>query len=156
MQQGTQLLLQDHPTHLRQEDSTAHPQPLIPIYYIHDFPKPFCTNPACFCQRSKQDAIKLFRGIDQESFFLLEAASLLETGSTTTIPRRTRIHVDLIPGVPEDCQLYGHTWGITENRDVYECGVCHLFGYCPMCTPIAPNNAQPFTCSVHAGQGGRQ
>src|SRR6266851_1839440 len=103
--QGTRLLLQeDRPAYLRQEDSTAHPQPLIPIYYIHDFPTPFCTNPGCFCQASKQDAVRLFGNIAQGSFFLLEATSLMDErkGATMTSttrtdqPTRTEIYVALI------------------------------------------------------------
>ena len=72
------LLVSNQPEYLRVETDTAHPQPLIPIYYIHgDLPTPFCTNPVCFCQRSKQDAARLFGNIAQESFFLLEAAPLI-------------------------------------------------------------------------------
>ncbi len=69
---------EDHPLHLRQETDTAHPQPFIPILYIHDFPTPFCTDPLCFCQRSKREAARLFGALDKGTFFLLNAAPLLE------------------------------------------------------------------------------
>jgi hypothetical protein len=69
---------EDRPLHLRQETDTAHPQPLIPIFYIHDFPTPFCTNPLCFCQRSKHDATRLFGEIEKGTFFLLNAAPLMD------------------------------------------------------------------------------
>ena len=133
--QGTQLLLQDLPTHLRQETDTAHPQPLIPIYYIHDGPRPFCTDPACFCARSKQDATRLFGDIAQGSFFLLEAANLLDTGSNTTSTnqlRKTFVTIHIVEGIPEECQLYGHSWEQTaEHPDVKECTLCQVRGYCP-------------------------
>ncbi len=61
------LLVIDQPEYLRMETDTARPQPLIPIYYIHgDLPAPFCTNPFCFCQRSKQDAARLLGDIADE------------------------------------------------------------------------------------------
>lgn len=159
--QGTRLLLQeDHQAYLRQEDSTAHPQPLIPIYYIHDFPTPYCTNPACFCQRSKQDAVKLFGNIAQGSFFLLEAASLMDerkgavvsSTARTDQPKRTEIDVDLIPGVPPECQLYGHSWEQTAEQGVKQCSLCDVRGYCQECTPIPPVNALPFTCRTHGSR----
>lgn len=155
--QGTQLLLQDLPTHLRQETDTAHPQPLIPIYYIHDGPRPFCTDPACFCARSKQDATRLFGDIAQGSFFLLEAANLLDTGSNTTSTnqlRKTFVTIHIVEGIPEECQLYGHSWEQTaEHPDVKECTLCQVRGYCPGCTPIPPVNAQAFICKAHGSRG---
>ena len=78
MQVNRLHLDEDRPLHLRQETDTAHPQPFIPIFYIHDFPTPFCTNPLCFCQRSKQEAAGLFGAIEKGTFFLLNAAPLLE------------------------------------------------------------------------------
>ncbi len=73
------LLVIDQPEYLRMETDTARPQPLIPIYYIHgDLPAPFCTNPFCFCQRSKQDAARLLGDIAEGTFFLLNATALME------------------------------------------------------------------------------
>ena len=50
------------------------------------------------------------------------------------------------------CQFYGHSWEITEHPDVKECSLCHIRGYCPGCTPVAPQNAQPFFCTAHTLQ----
>jgi hypothetical protein len=147
---------EEHPLFSRQETDTSHPQPHIPIFYIHDFPAPFCTNPLCFCQRSKHEAARLFSGIEKGTFFLLSAALLLEgrkeAGNTTSTnqPTRTEIHVDLLPGVPQQCQLLGHSWRHTTLPGAKVCALCRQWGYCPGCTPVAPRNAQPFTCTRHA------
>jgi|SRR5437016_7306255 len=148
------LLINEHPAFVRQETDTAHPHTPIPIFYIHDFPTPFCRNPLCFCQRSKLDADKLLGNIAQGSCLVLDATSLIDAGSTTGTdqPTKTLISVDLIPGIPEECQLYGHSWQITEHPDVKECTLCHIRGYCPGCSPVAPARAHPFNCSVHARQ----
>ncbi len=69
---------EERPFSLRQETDTAHPQPLISIFYIHGFPAPFCTDPWCFCQRSKYEAATLFGDIEKGTFFLLSAAPLME------------------------------------------------------------------------------
>lgn len=159
--QGMRLLLEeDRPAYLRQETDTAHPHTPIPIYYIHDFPTPFCTNPGCFCQRSKQDATRLFGNIARGSFFLLEAAALkdesraagMNSATRTDQARRTEISVDIIPGIPPDCQLYGHSWEQATEQGVKHCSLCGVRGYCSGCTPIPPVNALPFTCRAH-GRG---
>ena len=72
-------LVNELPTCLRQDTDTVHPHTPIPIFYIHgDLPTPFCTNPACFCQRSKHDAAKLLGDIAEGTFFLRNAATLME------------------------------------------------------------------------------
>jgi hypothetical protein len=68
----------------------------------------------------------------------------------TTQPTRTVIHVDLVQDIPHQCQLYGHTWQRTTLHGVKVCAMCRVWGYCPTCTPTAPKNAQPFTCTDHA------
>jgi hypothetical protein len=151
--QGFPLRLEeDRPAYLRQEADTVHPHTPIPIFYVHDFPALFCTNPFCFCQRGKQDAAGLLSGIAEGSLLLFYAATLTQSDTTTTQPTRTVINVPLVPGVPEECQLYGHTWQRTEQPGVKECVLCHIRGYCPECTPFAPVGAQPFICTPHARQ----
>ncbi len=152
MQDIRLLLEEDRPAHLRLETDTAHPQTPIPIFYVHDFPNLFCTNPSCFCQRGKQDAARLLGGIAEGSFLLFHAATLTQSNATTTQPTRSVIDVPLVPSVPEECQLYGHTWQRTEQPGVKECVLCRIRGYCPGCTPVAPANATPFTCTHHARQ----
>ncbi len=58
----------------------------------------------------------------------------------------------LVEGVHSLCQFYGHSWEITEHPEVNECSLCHIRGYCPGCTPIPPQNAQPFFCTAHSRQ----
>jgi hypothetical protein len=159
--QGFPLLLEeDRPAYLRQETDTAHPRTPISIFYIHDLRTPCYTHPLCLCQRRRQDAARFFGEIAQGSVLLLDAAALVDErreaamSNTTRTPQQTRtvIYVDLIPDVPEECQLYGHNWQQTEHRDAKECVLCHIRGYCPGCSPIAPAGAQPFTCTSHARQ----
>jgi hypothetical protein len=38
----------------------ANTVPVVPIYYIHSFERPFCTVPLCRCQEGKQQALRLF------------------------------------------------------------------------------------------------
>ena len=70
----------------------------------------------------------------------------------TTPSARAEIHVELLPGFPQQCQLFGHTWQHTTVHGAKVCTLCRLWGYCPMCTPIAPQSAQPFTCTAHTVQ----
>src|SRR5229473_8279335 len=123
--QGLHRLLDGYPAFLPQETETAHPRTPIPIFYIHSLKHPYCKKPLCPCQRQRHEAIRLMGYVADDQLLLADAALLMEeraiVSNNTTTPRQTRIHVDLIPGVPEECQLYGHTWQITENRDVYEC-----------------------------------
>jgi hypothetical protein len=74
-----------------------------------------------------------------------------QTTTTTDQPTRIVVHVDLDSNIPVICQLYGHSWQKTTQTGIKVCALCRLWGYCPGCTPIAPPNAQPFYCSVHAG-----
>jgi hypothetical protein len=159
--QGFHPLLDGHPSFLPQETETAHPRTPIPIFYIHSLRHPYCKKPLCPCQRQRREAASLMGYVADSQLLLADAALLIDErreatmSSATGTPQTTRIHVDLVPGIPEECQLYGHDWQITEHRDVQECTLCHIRGYCPGCTPLAPANAQPFTCSEHAGQTGR-
>jgi hypothetical protein len=150
------LLSDEQPIFLQHDTDTAHPRSPIPIYYIHGGSTPFCNNPLCFCQRGKRAGAFLYQKIAKGKLRLAQLAATESGSSTTTTPQITRIHVDLVADIPEECQLYGHSWQITENRDVYECSLCHARGYCPVCTPLAPDGAQPFSCSAHAGHMGRK
>ncbi len=151
-------LVTPHPAFLAQESDTAHPQPHIPIFYIHSLRHPFCKNLLCPCQHQRQEAAQ-FIGLVAEGRFLFADAPLLMDErvklSSTTTPQPTRVHIDLIPGVPEDCHLYGHSWEVTEHPNVKECVLCHLRGYCPGCTPEAPAGAHPFSCTSHVGRTGQ-
>ena len=113
---------------IKQDTDTATPRQRVPIYLIHSGRKPFCSNRACFCQRSKRAGAMLYQNI---------AAGKLRLAQYQT-------------GTPEDCSVFGHDWQVTEHPDVKECLLCHVRGYCPGCTPVPPANALPFTCTYHA------
>ncbi len=49
----------------------------------------------------------------------------------------------------QDCLLFGHSWTPAGMSHEKVCHVCGIHGYCPSCTPIAPNQAQPFFCTRH-------
>ena len=120
----------DEPFTIKQETDTAIPCQPIPIYLMHSGQVPFCANPSCFCQRGKRAGARLYQDI---------AAGQLHVAQ-------------YIGGIPADCSLYGHDWQQTERPDVKECGLCHVRGYCPHCSPVAPAGAQPFACTFHAGR----
>ncbi|HJT59420.1 MAG TPA: hypothetical protein VJ761_23125 [Ktedonobacteraceae bacterium] len=67
------------------------------------------------------------------------------------VAERTQRTLLLLDGIPELCQLYGHSWQPTEDPDVQVCALCHLHGYCPGCTPVRPQaGAKPFACTAHS------
>src|SRR6266699_1224591 len=156
--QGLHRLLDLYPSFLPQETETTHPRTPIPIFYIHSLRHPYCKKPLCPCQRQRHEAVRLMGLVAEDDLLLADATLLMGEGSGITMssatgtPQPARVRIDVIPDVPEECQLYGHSWQITEHRDVQECTLCHIRGYCPGCTPIAPVGAQPFTCTYHARQ----
>ncbi len=158
MQAIPDSLLRDDPhAFLRQDTDTATPRTPVPIYLIHDLPTPFCQNPWCFCQHGKRAAQSLYGRIAEGDLVLAQLTAAIQSGedaisntTETSQPTRTVIHVDLIPGIPEDCQLYGHSWQQITFPGEKECTLCHIRGYCPYCAVIPPPDAQPFTCTTHA------
>src|SRR5258707_9443682 len=146
------LLLDDPHAYVRQDTDTAHPRAPIPIFYIHDLGSPFCAHPLCFCQREKNAATRLFRDIAEGDVLIAQLAAVAIDGEDamsqttgTNQPTRTEVHVALLPGIPKQCQLLGHTWQRTTREGVKVCSLCRIRGYCPACTAVAPHNAQPFT-----------
>ncbi len=137
--------------YVRQTTDTAHPQTVIPIYYIHSVSVPFCHNPLCACQRGRRAVTQLNKGIT-EGEIILQPSSVFtdEEDARNTGPKKTIVTVVLIDGIPEECQLYGHSWKGTGNPDVKACSLCGTRGYCPGCVPVKPQGAQPFYCSAHA------
>jgi hypothetical protein len=132
------LFVKEYPAYVQQDTDTATPRQPIPIYYIHDGDTPFCTNTSCFCRRAKRAGAMLYQEI---------AAGKLELAQFTV-----HLHAPLIEGIPEECQLLGHTWELTESPDIKECAICHFRGYCPGCTPQAPAGATAFYCTSHTGR----
>jgi hypothetical protein len=132
------LPLDVYPPYVLQETDTATPRTPIPIYYMHDGDTPFCNSPSCICQRGKHAVAALFNEMRKGTVQLAQ------------VTEKTTLTVSFIAGIPQDCQLYGHSWQPTEHPDRKECSLCHIRGYCPGCTPIAPAGAKPFTCTRHA------
>lgn len=154
--QGLHLPFDQYPAYVQQETDTATPRTPIPIYYIHDGRTPFCKNPLCYCQRGKRAGGILYREIAEGKLLLAQLAAVPQSGEDamtnavgTDKPTRTVIHVPLVAGIPESCQLLGHQWEITDHPDVKACHLCGIREYCPGCTPIAPQGAQPFYCTTH-------
>jgi hypothetical protein len=132
------LLLDDPPLTVRQDTDTATPRTPIPIYLMHGGSIPFCENPRCFCQRGKRAGAMLYEQIATGKLLLAQLAASMS------------VAVDLLPGVPESCQLYGHSWTYSGDKSVKECMLCGIRGYCPYCVAMPPQGAQPFTCTRHA------
>lgn len=131
----------EYPATLAQEMDTARPRTPLPIYYFHDGERPFCNSPHCFCQRGKRAGAELYHQLATGKLRLAQ----IQAG-TETVP------IDIPRDTPEDCQLYGHSWQITEQPRVKVCSLCSIRGYCPGCTPVAPPGAKPFLCTTHTRQ----
>ena len=158
MQDTPLNLLLDEQLILQQDSDTAHPKTPVPIFYIHAGDMPFCTNTSCFCQRGKRAGAMLYQDIAKGKLLL---AQLAETESReearshtigTTQPTRTGVTVPLVAGIPEECQLYGHSWQVTEHQDGKECSLCHIRGFCPDCVTLALQGAHPFYCTAHTSR----
>ncbi len=150
--QGTPYnLLQDEQFTLRQDADTAHPQPQIPIYLMHSGDAPFCNNHQCFCQCGKRAGAILYADVATGKL-LLAQYSLGDQSTITDQATVYTMYTLLDETTPPDCQFYGHTWELTESLDVKECSICHIRGFCPVCTPQPPAGAQPFYCTSHTGK----
>ena len=136
---------QELPSFLAQETDTATPRILVSIFYMHEGSTPFCTNARCFCQRGRRAGAILYPDIAVGKLLLAQLR-------TDDLPTLHHIYVPFVEDIPEECQLYGHAWELTESLDVKECTICHLRGYCPECTPQAPAGVQPFYCTEHTQQ----
>lgn len=47
----------------------------LPIYYIHSFEQPFCSNPLCLCQLHRRETVKLFVQLVEGKLLLEHAQS---------------------------------------------------------------------------------
>jgi hypothetical protein len=153
------LLLDGYPPFLPYETDTATPHTLIPIYYIHTLKHPLCSHSFCACQRREKDRARLLGELVAGTLLLYEAAAFTKSegavmSETTSTPPTAPGRYTVVPveDMPVLCHLYGHSWKETENAAVKACALCHIRGYCPGCTPQAPDNAQPFFCTAHTPQ----
>lgn len=58
--------------------SLNQPRSSVPVYCIHSFEQPFCTNPLCPCQQHKPAVLLLFTQIIEGKLELEKAADLSE------------------------------------------------------------------------------
>ena len=73
------------------------------------------------------------------------------------VPSRQRSINSLPPAAPQsprplaalECAYYGHSWERIGLCGEKCCTVCGIVGYCPGCTPLPPQGAQPFFCTQH-------
>jgi hypothetical protein len=65
-------------------------------------------------------------------------------------PRKT-ITVAASNHMNGSCTYYGHSWEYFGTLiGLKRCTVCHVFGYCPVCTLVPPlQSARPFYCTAH-------
>src|SRR2546429_2741287 len=94
----TTCFLAPPPFPVRRNPATATARTPIPIYLMHGGSTPFCENPRCFCQRGKRAGAMLYEQIATGKLRLAQLAASMSVAA------------DLLPDVPESCQLYGHSW----------------------------------------------
>lgn len=63
---------------LRYQSDTAHPQDIVPIYFIHSIDHPFCPIPSCECHRDQMRIAKLLTHIENGVMTLQEAANFAD------------------------------------------------------------------------------
>ena len=69
------------PIYLRQENDTASPRSVVPVYFVHAIDAPFCTNPHCICHQSLIEVSMLLLSIDEEVLSIQKAESFRERAS---------------------------------------------------------------------------
>ena len=70
--------LGDYPPVLSFDTDTATPRQQIPVYYLHSFEEPFCTNETCQCFVKRQEIKSLFVKIVEGKFNLEKAVDLID------------------------------------------------------------------------------
>jgi len=160
--QGFHPLFDGYPAVLPQETDTATARSPIPIYYIHSLTHPFCGNALCACHCRSRDIARLFGYLTEGVVTLRSAATLLGEGNEASLSDGAgilpTIHTATERGgtsaddLPASCQLYGHSWEPTDTPAVKACALCGIRGYCPGCTPLAPQGTHPFFCTAHTRQ----
>ena len=160
--QGFHPVFDGYPAVLPQETDTATAPSPIPIYYIHSLTHPFCGNVFSACHRKSRDIARLFGYLTEGVVTLRAAAALLGEGNEAflndsagilpTIHAATERGETSADELPVSCQLYGHSWEPTDTPSVKACALCGIRGYCPGCTPLAPQGTHPFLCTAHTRQ----
>ncbi|HLI68707.1 MAG TPA: hypothetical protein VKV19_03015 [Ktedonobacteraceae bacterium] len=63
---------------LRYTSDTAHPQDIVPIYFIHSITQPLCDRPGCWCQAHKLRVVELLAGLFTNELVVAAAATFDE------------------------------------------------------------------------------
>ena len=61
---------------IRTITDTAHPQTIVPIYFIHTIQQPFCSLSGCWCQANKAQITKVLLAVQAGEWLLAEAVNL--------------------------------------------------------------------------------
>lgn len=68
---------------LRYSTDTAHPQDIVPIYFIHSINAPLCDRPGCWCRKNEAKVAELLAGVALSKLRLEEAAPLTEVNTNS-------------------------------------------------------------------------
>ena len=63
---------------LRYQSDTAHPQDIVPIYFMHSIDNPFCPIPDCWCHTDQARIAQLLQHVGNGVMTLREAADFAE------------------------------------------------------------------------------
>ncbi len=63
---------------LRYTTDTAHPQDIVPIYFVHTPEMPFCPLPDCWCHANQEEIAKLLDHLHNGVMTLREAADFAD------------------------------------------------------------------------------
>ena len=63
---------------LRYQSDTAHPQDIVPIYFVHSMERPFCQVPSCRCHTDQGKIAALLGEIQSGLVVLHDAADFTD------------------------------------------------------------------------------
>jgi hypothetical protein len=69
---------------LRYLTDTAHPQTIVPIYFVHSITQPCCSQPGCWCRASQPAIARLFGQISKGELQVRPAADFEGDSPSTT------------------------------------------------------------------------
>ncbi len=62
----------------RYQSDTAHPQDIVPIYFVHTMERPFCQEPSCWCHTAQASAAMLLEAVQRGVMVLHSAADFAD------------------------------------------------------------------------------
>ncbi len=63
---------------LRYQSDTAHPQDIVPIYFVHSMERPFCQVPSCWCHTDQGKAAALLGDVQSGAMILHNGADFTD------------------------------------------------------------------------------